>query len=62
MTTPVKVNDTFSDRVRNKEMGSLRKSTGGDLEDKVSIKVFEPSDKSPNCEVENTPKVSSVSR
>lgn len=54
----VEEKETFSDRVRNKEKGALRKSTGGDLEDKVSIHVFEPSDKSPNVEVDSeaTPK------
>ena len=41
---------SFSDRVRNKDKSSLRKNAGGDLEDKVSIRVDEPSNKSPDCE------------
>ena len=53
---------TFSEKVRGKEMGSLRKGMGSEIGDKVSIKVFEPSDKSPACNAEITPKSSAMRR
>ena len=43
-------------------MGSLRKGIGSEIEDKVSIKVFEPSDKSPACDAEITLSSSAMRR